>query len=86
MNGIPDINHMLPSGCGFGLGFSVVNNPALAGKACSPGTIFWGGIFGTNFFLDPNELCIGVSLTQRFPSPLISWKDFFMMLVMQALI
>jgi CubicO group peptidase (beta-lactamase class C family) len=40
-------------GTGFGLGFSVLRDPAAAKSPESPGTWRWGGVYGHNWFVDP---------------------------------
>jgi len=57
----------LTPGWGFGFGFAVLGNPAVAGAAGSPGLCRWGGIFGTEFFFDPKEALLGVLMTQKYP-------------------
>jgi len=39
-------------GCGFGLGFSVLLDPQVAGSPESPGTWRWGGAYGHSWFVD----------------------------------
>ncbi|WP_052238844.1 serine hydrolase domain-containing protein [Pectobacterium brasiliense] len=39
-------------GCGFGLGFSVLRDPLLAGSPESLGTWRWGGAYGHSWFVD----------------------------------
>ncbi|WP_426187701.1 serine hydrolase domain-containing protein [Pseudomonas sp. NFXW11] len=39
-------------GFGFGLGFSVLRDPRLAGSPESPGTWRWGGAYGHSWFVD----------------------------------
>ena len=55
-------------GIGFGLGFSVVLDPAAARAACSAGEIAWGGAASTAFWVDPREDLVVVFLTQVMPS------------------
>lgn len=55
-------------GIGFGLGFSVVLNPALAGVLSSPGEFAWGGAASTLFWIDPAEDLIVIGFTQLLPS------------------
>ena len=43
------------AGVGFGLGFSVVLDPATAHVIGSPGEFAWGGMAGTWFWVDPLE-------------------------------
>ncbi|WP_330217257.1 serine hydrolase domain-containing protein [Paenibacillus durus] len=40
-------------GFGFGLGFSVLTDPAAAQTPQSPGTWRWGGVYGHYWFVDP---------------------------------
>lgn len=40
-------------GCGFGLGFSVLVDPAKAASPESPDTWRWGGAYGHSWFVDP---------------------------------
>jgi CubicO group peptidase (beta-lactamase class C family) len=40
-------------GHGFGLGVSILLDPAVAGLAGTPGSWGWGGVYGSHFFVDP---------------------------------
>lgn len=52
------------TGWGFGLGVSVVMDPN-AGKTKLPaGSYGWGGIYGTQFWVDPQNRVVGVVMTQ----------------------
>ena len=55
--------NILP-GCGFGLGFGIVKDPAMAGYMSSEGTLFWAGAANTHFWIDPKEDLVVVALTQ----------------------
>jgi CubicO group peptidase (beta-lactamase class C family) len=55
-------------GMGFGLGFSIVLDPAANGAIGSAGTISWGGAASTIFWVDPTEDLEVVFLTQLVPS------------------
>ena len=55
-------------GIGFGLGFSVMLDPAKAKILGSAGEYSWGGMASTNFFIDPEEQLIVIMLTQLLPS------------------
>ena len=61
------------AGVGFGLGFSVMQSPARAMIAGTPGEFAWGGAAGTAFWIDPGEQMIVVFMTQimqmGLPSP-----------------
>jgi CubicO group peptidase (beta-lactamase class C family) len=56
------------AGMGFGLGFSVVLDPAANGSVGSVGEISWGGAASTIFWVDPVEELAVVFLTQLVPS------------------
>lgn len=55
-------------GTGFGLGFSVVVDPAASGAVSSPGVFGWGGAASTAFWVDPVEDLTVIFLTQLLPS------------------
>ncbi len=55
-------------GIGFGLGFSVMLNPATAQILGSPGEFAWGGAASTYFWADPEEDMLVILLTQLLPS------------------
>eukprot|EP01113_Clastostelium_recurvatum_P030312 TRINITY_DN3672_c1_g1_i1.p1 TRINITY_DN3672_c1_g1~~TRINITY_DN3672_c1_g1_i1.p1 ORF type:complete len:440 (-),score=76.11 TRINITY_DN3672_c1_g1_i1:30-1349(-) len=55
-------------GIGFGLGFSVMLDPARAQIVGSPGEYAWGGAASTAFWIDPKEDMIVILLTQLMPS------------------
>ncbi len=56
------------TGVGFGLGFSVMLDPAQAQVISSPGEFAWGGAASTLFWVDPAEELIVIGLTQLMPS------------------
>ena len=49
---------------GFGLGFSMVTDPAKSRQALTPGTFGWGGAWGTVFWIDPTEELITIMMVQ----------------------
>lgn len=55
-------------GIGFGLGFSVVMDPAAAQIVCSAGEYGWGGAASTLFWIDPAEELVVIGLAQLMPS------------------
>lgn len=73
-------------GIGFGLGFSVVLDPARTKAACSPGEYAWGGAASTAFWVDPVEDIVVVFLTQVMPSSSYPIRRELRALVYQALI
>ena len=56
------------TGIGFGLGFSVMLDPARAQIVGTPGECAWGGAASTAFWVDPVEDLAVVFLTQLTPS------------------
>jgi len=56
------------AGIGFGLGFSVVLDPAKGAISGSPGEFAWGGAASTAFWIDPSEDLIVIFMTQLMPS------------------
>ena len=61
---IPSLSDLLPGGTGFGLGFAVRRENGLSDMAGSAGTLHWGGIAGTTFWVDPAEQFFAILLTQ----------------------
>lgn len=57
---------------GFGLGFSVFNDPRSMGSVEGRGTLSWGGMGGTWFWIDPENDIVFVGLIQRFADPISS--------------
>jgi len=66
--GQPTWSESPATGIGFGLGFSVMLNPARAQIVGSPGEYSWGGAASTAFWCDPGEELAVVFLTQVMPS------------------
>ena len=56
------------AGVGFGLGFSVMLDPARAQILGTPGEFAWGGAASTAFWVDPVEDLIVIFMTQLMPS------------------
>jgi CubicO group peptidase (beta-lactamase class C family) len=56
------------NGVGFGLGFSVVKDPAKTMIPGSVGEAAWGGMASTAFWLDPKEDMFAIFMTQLMPS------------------
>jgi CubicO group peptidase (beta-lactamase class C family) len=63
-NQIGDINQGLNK---FGLGFSIVTPAGAAKTGQSVGSYEWGGIFGTDYWVDPKEKLVVLIYTQKFP-------------------
>lgn len=73
-------------GVGFGLGFSVVLDPAKARVVSSKGEFAWGGAASTAFWVDPVEDITLVFLTQLLPSSVHPIRPELKALVYQALV
>ena len=56
------------AGCGFGLGFATVEDPAAGRILASRGEASWGGMASTAFWVDPVEGIHAVFMTQLVPS------------------
>lgn len=55
---------------GFGLGFSVFKDPRRMGSPEGRGTLAWGGMGGTWFWIDPENDLVFVGLIQRLADPI----------------
>jgi len=73
------------AGQGFGLGLSVVMNPAQVGVLNSVGNYGWGGAAATNFWVDPQEDIVGIIMTQ-IRDNILPFQDDFRVMTYQALI
>lgn len=73
-------------GVGFGLGFSVVQNPLDYKVLSSPGEFAWGGAASTAFWVDPAEDLVVLLLTQLLPSSIHPLRTQLRQLVYQALV
>lgn len=73
-------------GVGFGLGFSVVVDPAKNKVLSSPGEYAWGGAASTAFWIDPAEELAVVFVTQLLPSSTHPIRSQLKQLVYQALV
>lgn len=66
--GQPRFSESAYTGIGFGLGFSVMLDPARAQIVGTPGEVAWGGLASTAFWIDPAEDLAVVLLAQLIPS------------------
>ncbi len=73
-------------GVGFGLGFSVVDDPAAMHQLASKGEFGWGGAASTAFWVDPAEEINVVFLTQLLPSSTYPIRSQLRQLVYQSLV
>src|SRR5262249_26501456 len=73
-------------GIGFGLGFSVMLDPAKAQIVGSPGECAWGGMASTAFWIDPHEEMAAVMMTQMTPSSTYPIRRELRVLAYQAVV
>jgi CubicO group peptidase (beta-lactamase class C family) len=66
--GQPRFSESTYEGIGFGLGFSVMLDPAKAQILGTPGEYAWGGVASTAFWIDPAEDMAVLLFTQLMPS------------------
>ncbi len=71
-------------GLGFGLGFSVVVDQAKTRVACPNGTISWGGMASTAFWVDPVNEISAMFFTQLIPSSTYPLRQYLRSLVYAA--
>jgi CubicO group peptidase (beta-lactamase class C family) len=84
--GQPVFSETRYDGVGFGLGFSVVIDPAATQVLCSPGEFAWGGAASTLFWVDPAEEIVVVGLTQLMPSSAYPIRSELRTLVNSAIV
>jgi CubicO group peptidase (beta-lactamase class C family) len=56
------------SGQGFGLGFSIVERPGADNTIASAGTWGWGGAYGSQYRVDPQERIVLVVMLNQIPN------------------
>ncbi|MDB5270550.1 MAG: serine hydrolase [Hymenobacter sp.] len=52
----------------FGLGFSITTPENAKVPGLSAGSYEWGGIFGTTYWVDPQQKLVGLIYTQKYPN------------------
>src|SRR5215468_11270882 len=63
-NAIGTMRTIRGPGWGFTLGFGIVTDPAAAKTRLPAGSYGWGGIYGTQFWIDPANRVVGLVMTQ----------------------
>jgi CubicO group peptidase (beta-lactamase class C family) len=84
--GAPRFSESTYLGIGFGLGFSVMIDPAKAQILGTPGEYAWGGAASTAFWCDPKEDMAVVLLTQLMPSSTYPIRRELRVLSYQAIV
>lgn len=72
-------------GVGYGLGVSVVVDPAVEGNLSSEGAFGWSGAATTRFIIDPEERLVAILMTQKWPYD-TRLLDEFQTLVYQSIV
>ena len=83
--GQPRFSESTYEGIGFGLGLSVLLDPARAQILGSAGEFAWGGAASTAFWVDPVEELVVVLLTQLLPSSTYPLRRELRVLTYQAI-
>ncbi len=84
--GQPRFSESSYHGIGFGLGFSVMLDPAEAQILGTPGEYAWGGAASTAFWIDPAEDMAVIMLTQLMPSSTYPIRRELRVLTYQAIV
>ncbi|MBI0539703.1 class A beta-lactamase-related serine hydrolase [Roseomonas sp. KE2513] len=84
--GQPRFSESSYEGIGFGLGFSVMLDPARAQVLGTPGEYAWGGAASTAFWIDPVEDMAVILLTQLMPSSTYPIRRELRVLSYQAIV
>ena len=84
--GQPRFSESSYAGVGFGLGFSVMLDPAKAQILGTPGEYAWGGAASTAFWIDPAEDMAVIMLTQLMPSSTYPIRRELRVLTYQAIV
>jgi CubicO group peptidase (beta-lactamase class C family) len=84
--GQPRFSESTYEGVGFGLGFSVMLDPAKAQILGTPGEYAWGGAASTAFWVDPAEDMAVILMTQLMPSSTYPIRRELRVLTYQTLI
>ncbi|MDB5371002.1 MAG: serine hydrolase [Roseomonas sp.] len=84
--GQPRFSESTYEGVGFGLGFSVMLDPARAQILGTPGECAWGGAASTAFWVDPAEEMAVILLTQLMPSSTYPLRRELRVLTYQSII
>ncbi|MFT3813861.1 MAG: serine hydrolase domain-containing protein [Acidovorax sp.] len=84
--GIPLFAEVAFDGQGFGLGFSVLQDPVAAHVMSAKGEYGWGGAASTAFWVDPVEQITCIFMTQLLPSSTYPLRTQLRQLVYSALV
>jgi CubicO group peptidase (beta-lactamase class C family) len=74
---------VIGAGAQFGLGFRIVTDLAATQSQGTKGMFGWLGIYGTNFWVDPQERMFSIVMVQRYPGSRVA--DALVPLIYQSL-
>jgi len=86
MNRIADSMDPAATGYGFGLGFAVRRQHGVAAMAGSAGDFYWSGVYGTYFWVDPQEELSVVFMAAAPGLIRLRYRQMLRNLVYQALL
>ncbi|WP_247237403.1 serine hydrolase [Telluribacter sp. SYSU D00476] len=69
----------------LGFGFSIATEREAARLPPSVGSLDWNGIYGTTYWVDPQQRIVAVLMTQKYPNPHVDLGEKFRVLVYQAI-
>ena len=73
-------------GYGFGLGYAIVTDQGPAATPRSEGSYYWGGAYGTIFWVDPREELIGILMEQIRPYTHLNTRPDMASMTYQAIV
>jgi CubicO group peptidase (beta-lactamase class C family) len=59
-----------PAGIGFGLDFAIVLDPVPGNNNQPKGSFYWGGLYGTWFWIDPTNKVVLIGMIQNVGAPM----------------
>ena len=80
---IPSTLQGRTAGEGFGLSVRVITDPLARNTFLTEGSFGWSGLYGTHFWVDPEEKVVGILMAQTSPQGV---REEFENAVMQALV
>jgi CubicO group peptidase (beta-lactamase class C family) len=83
-NQIGDLN-VWESGDKFGLGFEIITQQGTALIPGSVGSFKWGGIYSTEYLIDPKEDMVCLVYTNVYPNAFWQFTQLYRPIVYQAL-
>ncbi|MGE0717375.1 MAG: serine hydrolase domain-containing protein [Alphaproteobacteria bacterium] len=82
----PEIRNEVGAGYGFGLGFAVRLGPGVSALTGSTGDYYWGGAYGTYFWVDPEQELTAVFMAHA-PGPIrVHYRQLMHAMVHQAIL